>query len=135
VPFNCSDFRPFKHLGEISSIRDDILHYGTEEDDSGDLFVSNAEKKHLPERATVRRVTVPDLIAMTYDLRDIEVHFAASMFRTATPPRPKMVALYTRRLAEPWLYKPPAPIPPQGVKRRDQAPKDPPQSSRGKRRK
>lgn len=124
--------RPFKQLSDISAVRDDILHYGTEEDEFGVLFVSNAVKKHLPERVTNRSVSFDDLNRMVHDLRDIELHFAASMFRTAVEPsRRRMAALYTQRLAEPWLYKPPPPPSPQGGKRqRPPKQKPPPRSSR-----
>ncbi|MFI4973869.1 MAG: hypothetical protein ACHP84_04940 [Caulobacterales bacterium] len=116
--------RPFSHLSDISSIRDDILHYGTEEDEGGQLFVSNMEKKHLPERATTRRVSAVDLINMILDLRDIEVHFVASMFSTAG--NSDMLRLYIRRLAEPWQYKPRGSIPrPDSGPLPDQAPAAP----------
>jgi len=121
--------RPFAQLGAISSIRDDILHYGTEEDDLGALYVSNASKKHLPERATTRPVSTEDLIRMVHDLREIELHFVASMFRTSKKAR-RFAGLYTRRLAEPWQYKQRGQPPPQGGSRqRHPKPKRRPQPS------
>jgi hypothetical protein len=121
--------RPFKQLGEINSVRDDILHYGTEETDDGELFVTNREKRHLPERSTTRQVSISDLIRMTYDLREIEVHFVASMFRTAKKRDHRMIALYTQRLADPWSYRPRAPVPHRSSgrgKRRAPSPPPPP---------
>ena len=109
--------RPFAQLGAISSIRDDILHYGTEEDDLGGLYVSNLSKKHIPERATTRPVSADDLIRMVHDLRDIEIHFVASMFRTSKKASRRSSGLYTRRLAAPWLYKPRVQQPPNGRKK------------------
>lgn len=123
--------RPFKHLSEISGVRDDILHFGTDEDDGG-LFVSNATKKHIPERATRRTVSAEDLFAMVRDLQEIELHFVASMFRTRKPRDKKTIALYTRRLAEPWWYKPHAPVPRQDSGRqKNRARKRPPRPSSG----
>ncbi|MCA3738055.1 MAG: hypothetical protein IM673_08370 [Phenylobacterium sp.] len=98
--------RPFAQLGAISSIRDDLLHYGTEEDDLGGLYVSNVSKKHIPERATTRPVSAQDLIHMVHDLRDIEIHFVASMFRTSKKSSRRTAGLYTNRLASEWQYRP-----------------------------
>lgn len=109
--------RPFGQLGIISAVRDDILHYGTEEDDFGELFVTNAVKKHLPHRIVIRTVSSVDLLAMTYDLREIELHFVGSMLRTSGSDS-EMASLYASwRFAEPWQYKPPAPPPRPETKR------------------
>jgi hypothetical protein len=101
--------RPFKQLGEISSIRDDLLHYGAQEDTAGE--VSNFQRKHLEDRATTRRVSLEDVVCMTVDLRLIELHFVASMVRTAKRATRKQRALYEPQLQEPWNYTPRAPIP------------------------
>lgn len=119
--------RPFSQLSLISSVRDDILHHGTEEDDRGSLYVSNAERKHLPERATTRTVSTDDLIRMFHDLHEIEVHLVAGMFR-ATGHR-REARRYFARLAEPWLYKPPPPRPRQDTSRRPRRARQPPPGS------
>jgi hypothetical protein len=102
--------KPFAQLSEINSVRD--------EDDLGELFVSNAERKHIPSRATIRKISSTDLHNMTLDLREIEVHFAASMLRSGGIRRHKTTALYTSRLAEPWRHKPSSRPPPQEKSRK-----------------
>jgi hypothetical protein len=123
--------RPFNQLSLISAVRDDILHHGTQEDDLGSLYVSNAERKHLPERATTRAVSTIDLMRMFRDLQEIEVHLVAGMLRASGHRRE--ARRYFQRLSEPWLYKPPSPPPRQDKPRPPrQARTNPPRSSRAK---
>jgi hypothetical protein len=105
--------KPFKQLGKILSIRNDLLHYGAQEDDSGELFVTNVERKHLPERATTRRISIVDLEAMTSDLRIIANHFFASMWLRGESDwaETEFVAAFNRELQLPWQYRPRASIP------------------------
>jgi hypothetical protein len=105
--------KPFQQLGEILSIRDHLLHYGAQEDESGKLFVTNVERKHLPERATTRLISIVDLEAMTSDLRIIANHFFASMWLRLESDwaDPEVVAAFNHELQLPWRYKPQATIP------------------------
>jgi len=104
---------PFKHLGDISSMRDDLLHYGAQEDELGELFVSNVQRKHLVERATTRRISVADLGAMTGDLRIICNHFTQSMWPLSEWqwPSEEVRAAYEAEMRAPWRYKPRSPVP------------------------
>ena len=101
----------FKQLGDISSIRDDILHHGTLSDEFGELYVSNVHRKHLAQKATTRRVTTDDLFYMSIDLEVIEAFFVCSMIRTLGSPSDYVREHYERCASDPWLYKSRAPIP------------------------
>ena len=102
--------RPFKHLNDISSIRDDLLHFGAEEDVFGELFVTNASRKHLPKKATTRRISAADLHAMTVDLDTIRFHFIASVIRRSRWDSGKFMQAFDRARQRPWRYRPRSPI-------------------------
>ncbi len=100
----------FKHLtdqlGELTSARNDIVHFGAQSISNGRAFVTNALKSHLKERTTNFQISPRILTQMTNDLVKITLHLEYEhLDRQQTGRNALASALLAHTLQAPWQYK------------------------------
>lgn len=100
--------RHFDHLGLITKVRNDILHYGAEFETPEVLIVSNERDAHVPSRLREIRITPSSLRQMNLDLGTIRCGLLAAVEEIIPSDRDYKWREHAR---EPWRYKPP----PQGT--------------------
>lgn len=117
-------------LKSITTVRNDILHYGTLDGDAFTRLVSNQFKALTQKHEKATQVTAQALMDMAADCQKITVHVLAAIMPSAVldafgggvPPA------MTQRLQSPWRYKP---LQPSRPRSQPPSPKTP---ARGQRR-
>jgi len=100
--------RCFPKLGEITTLRDRLLHYGVE-DDSGEFLVTDAHKNIAP-RAFRMTITADDLDDLEADTITCLACLNAFWLEVRSPNRSRKRLERERQLAlAPWRYRPPRP--------------------------
>lgn len=92
-------------VGEITTLRNDILHYGTTLTAAGDLFVSNARIAHIKEKVKETQISEEILNQLTEDLATLTqrlYYFACKAADFDLPPKESDPETWRR----PWRYKP-----------------------------
>lgn len=100
----------FAHMTVISTVRNNIVHWGGHQLESGDYIVSNLHMAPI-ERGKGHRVSATDIRAMSEDLSDISA--ALLIARERARPLGKLKFLRPYNLPAAWRYKP-RPLPPLG---------------------
>lgn len=109
----------FAHLSVITGVRNNIVHWGGHQLESGDYIVSNLALAPI-ERGRGHRVSAKDLRAMTEDLEEIGAALIAERERAKLIGKARFPIPPQKPKA--WQYKP-RPLPPLG---RPQPPRRPP---------
>lgn len=113
----------FAHLTLISGVRNNIVHWGGHQLESGDYMVTNLHMAPM-ERARGHRVSAKDLRDMVDDLETIGAAFIIAAERAKLTG--KVMFPIHARPPRAWRYKP-RPLPPLG---KPQHPKQPPKQVR-----
>lgn len=104
----------FQQLGEITRVRNDILHLGAKPISANKIppifgadewLVSNKLVAHSPSRIRETRITPEILGLMTRDLQKIRIHLIAIFDSDAEKAR----HTHDKELKRAWLYKPERP--------------------------
>jgi hypothetical protein len=95
----------FSHLGHITKLRNSIMHYGTEFNDTEQYKTSNRFVALTPERIEERPVSAEILWAVGHDLDRINWRLAAEMSRDEPIPREFFTGVPAWNA--PWRYTPP----------------------------
>ncbi|GEM_PF-1971995 len=94
-----------RQLGDITSARNDILHYGAVDVAEGRASVTNALKAHTAEKTTTFDVSPATLAKMTADLRKISMHLRVNFSGIPRPYAAANQLLLATTLHAPWQYK------------------------------
>lgn len=109
----------FAHLTVINGVRNNIVHWGGHQLESGDYLVSNLHMAPI-ERARGHRVSAADLRAMTDDLASISAALLIARERVRLWGKVRFPIPYLA--PQSWQYKP-RPLPPlEKPQRREQTP-------------
>ncbi len=95
---------PFKQLGDITRIRNNVLHWGAVHDGTDAFLVTNARTAPR-DRIREFRLSVRDLEAMSVDLFGIGLHLIVAMRPDGKPE--ELWNEWRAELEAPWLYKSP----------------------------
>ena len=98
----------FTQLRAITSVRNDILHYGARNTGENKLSVSNALFALTPAHIKETVVSPKMLMDMTTDLKKISAHLVKIKFSTFRPVPKSVIEILAPFLTSSWLYKPPA---------------------------
>jgi hypothetical protein len=98
----------FAHLTVISGVRNNLVHWGGHQLESGDYIVSNVHLAPI-DRGRGHRVSAEDIKAMTEDLGDISAAILVARERAKALGKIKFVLPYQQ--PDTWQYKP-RPLPP-----------------------
>ena len=98
----------FAHLSLISGVRNNLVHWGGHQLESGDYIVSNVHLAPI-DRGRGHRVSAEDIKAMTEDLSTISA--AILIARERAKPLGKVVRPIPYQVPDTWQYKP-RPLPP-----------------------
>jgi len=92
----------FDHLGVITSVRNDLLHYGqTQNSESGFAVV---KMSHMREKDIIYSVTTNDLNDMSRDLFKIHSHLIHFEWHRVAP-ESQMIRDLEEWMSVPWRYK------------------------------
>jgi hypothetical protein len=102
----------FDQLGLINSARNDIVHYGTQFEETDRFVVTNADRAHLPSRVSTMAVSSKILEQMMADLNKICLTVVVRVMALSD----QKAASHLGRalgplLQRPWQYKPTKPVP------------------------
>ncbi|MHA1548016.1 MAG: hypothetical protein ACTSU0_10020 [Alphaproteobacteria bacterium] len=92
-----------QRMGEITQLRNDILHFGATPDWPKGHVVSNRLFAHTEERIRETRVTAARLDAANADLHKIQDHFTVLAWNDIIPEDARSDFVATLR--RPWQYK------------------------------
>lgn len=98
----------FAHLTVISGVRNNLVHWGGHQLESGDYIVSNLHLAPI-DRGRGHRVNAEDIRAMTEDLADISAALLVARERAKLLGKVRFLVPY--QLPDAWQYKP-RPLPP-----------------------
>lgn len=104
--------RHFQQFNVITTIRNELLHYGAEFETAEVLLISNARDAFIPERLKQTQIVPADFYRMNADLQTIRCGLIAELDRGQLPASEQET--WDERARAPWQYKPP----PQGPHRR-----------------
>ncbi len=106
-----SSFKPyFDHIGLLTSMRDDILHYGAVYDHRRNaLVVSNQRVAHTADKLRTFEVDPPMLDAMATDAQRAVCGLTLALTASGGRVPPDALAYLQSQVAVPWQYKPPRP--------------------------
>lgn len=90
----------FSQLGEITRLRNDLLHYGATPDELDSWTISNAIVAHTAERLRVTKITLLTLRDAEWDLYKIATHLVVIAHGWLHVPE------FNDILADAWRYKP-----------------------------
>lgn len=91
-------------LGQITRVRNDLLHFGAEFDDSvGRYITSNKRTAHTPDRLRETPVSPDELNAMTDDLRTIWARLPSYAFAST---KKALDIIESVQPLSAWRYKP-----------------------------
>jgi hypothetical protein len=90
------------HLGEISRVRNDILHYGATQSISDEWIVTNKTEAHIASKIRTTRISITNIDQMIADLDKIIFHLIAIAERGRTKPFPPA---FDAVLKHAWQYK------------------------------
>lgn len=93
----------FKQLGELTRVRNDILHYGASMRGPEEWVVSNKLVAHTQDRIRETKITPAILNIMTNDLHKVIFHLIVLTSRGKRVRHPPIISEVLRRA---WLYKP-----------------------------
>ena len=97
----------FDQIGLLTSMRDDILHYGAVYDfDRNILLVSNERVAHIADRLRTYEVGPKMLDDMAHDANRAVSGLMVEVLPAANTPE-----FFLSSIASPWRYKPPPPVP------------------------
>ena len=102
------------HLGPITRMRNDILHFGTQFSSKLDYTVTNRHREYVRKRIRRSSVSIVILEQMAHDLEKIMDHLLSHFL--------KVKGFKGDLLQTPWLYKPLSPTH-RPRKRREHRPK------------
>lgn len=91
----------FDHLGELTSVRNDLLHHGQNE--SSEIGFGIVKRSFVREKDVLYQVTVADLESMASDLFKIHSHLVHFHLRGYGPSGPTFPELDEWR-SIPWRY-------------------------------
>jgi hypothetical protein len=98
----------FAQLTAINAARNDLLHYGPQDDGQGGMLATNRLVAHDQERAREGVISAEVLDTMSEDLAKIELHLLAHLWSGLVPSEDlETIQSEARRRA--WRYKPAAP--------------------------
>lgn len=99
------------HLNILTDRRNALLHYGADGIGEGAMaFVSNASRALTWDRVEAFPVTAKILRRMTHDINTIYLALSVRHSGRAWAYADAVLRRADRRRAEPWHYKPPAPV-------------------------
>ncbi|MDO8799036.1 hypothetical protein [Phenylobacterium sp.] len=98
----------FSHLSLISSVRNNLVHWGGHQLESGDYIVSNLHLAPI-DRGRGHRVSAADIRAMTEDLSDISAAILIARERGKVLGKVRFPLPY--QLPDAWKFRP-RPLPP-----------------------
>jgi hypothetical protein len=93
----------FKQLGELTRVRNDILHYGASMTGPDEWVVSTKLVAHTKDRIRSTKISVAILNQMSDDLYKIMLHLAGIVRRGKHVRTPPVVEAILKRA---WLYRP-----------------------------
>jgi hypothetical protein len=108
------------HLGPITRLRNDILHYGAQAAGPDEWLVSNVVFAHVENRVSEMRITPSLLDDASADLEKIDAHLMMLAWKDVLP-APALEA-FGERMKRAWRYKPPT-LKGRQSKTRDKPPK------------
>jgi hypothetical protein len=97
----------FDQLGLINSARNDIVHYGTQFEETDRFIVTNADRAHLPSRVSTMAVSAKILEQMMADLNKISLTIVVRTMGLNDPKAASQLGhVLAPLLQRPWQYKP-----------------------------
>ena len=101
LPAVAAAVEAFDHLGELTSVRNDLLHHGQNE--SSEIGFGIVKRSFVREKDVLYQVTVADLESMASDLFKIHSHLVHFHLRGYGPSGPTFPELDEWR-SIPWRY-------------------------------
>jgi hypothetical protein len=95
----------FKQLGEITRVRNDLLHYGVIPEKEGGWTTSNELVAHIPARSRETEVSPQHLESMADDCMNIVLHLIVNI-ESDDATRQEILQKSAAVLARAWRYKP-----------------------------
>jgi hypothetical protein len=96
----------FTQLGLINKLRNNILHYGAEQEGPDAWVVTNKQFVHVPENVSRTIISPTTLEHARHDLDKVETHLTYLLLATSHIPGPDRDQIESV-LQRPWRYKPP----------------------------